>query len=73
MNSAAIPLLGDLIPLLGRQIPLFDSVAEFASDSNEISNLQGQFRPANGLSRRFSLFFPRRTAESGRGGPVMLP
>jgi hypothetical protein len=35
MNSAAIPLLGDLIPLLGRQIPLFDSVAEFASDPNK--------------------------------------
>jgi hypothetical protein len=38
MNSAAIPLLGDLIPLFERQIPLFDSVAEFASDPNEINN-----------------------------------
>jgi hypothetical protein len=57
-NSAAIPLLSRLIPLIGRKIPLFGCVAEFASDSNKISFLQGRVWPAMGRNRRLLLFFP---------------
>src|SRR5215469_13725727 len=72
-NSAAVPLIGQIIPLIGRQIPLFGSVGEFASGTKRIKHLQGRDRPAKGLNRRFLLFFPveqRRTGESARSSAV---
>jgi hypothetical protein len=56
-NSAALPLFSRLIPLIGRQIPLFGSVAEFASDTNEIKHLEDRIWSAKGWNQGLLLFF----------------
>jgi hypothetical protein len=66
-EAVRIPLLGRLIPLIARQNSAVRGVAEFASDSNEIKYLEGRFWPAEGLKRRFLLFFRVEQGNSGRG------